>query len=289
MDYFKSYHYDPNVLTVFIDIITICQQHCWYCYARPESRKDAKWNRILPLNQIKKILDALSKSKYQIDLCLLGGEPTLHKDLKQILTKASSIKNIRKIEVYSNGLRNLEPFIINKVSFNLSLHPSQTDGIKLIQNAKKLINKAQFSINCLYDGSENFYNRIKLLQENDLFKYAKLGIVDSHREDMPLNIKIPNLPMFEKLNEKEFDLNGIKYTLDEIREKHLNNFHGWKCYKSLIKIFVDGTIIISGGDYKSLSLEQLKNYTKVCDICSGYCCHDENNLIFNYKEKDGIL
>ena len=31
---------------------------------------------------------------------------------------------------------------------------------------------------------------------------------------------------------------------------------------------------------------KLKNYTKVCDICSGYCCHDENNLIFNYKEKN---
>ena len=287
MSYFKSYHYDPNVLTVFIDIITICQQHCWYCYARPESRKDAQWNKILPLAKIQKILDALSHSKYIIDLCILGGEPTLHKDLKVILSQVVSIKNIRKIEVYSNGLRNLEPFIMNKVTFNLSLHSSQTDGLKLVHNAKKLVGKAQFSINCLYDGeSENFYNCIELLQKNDLFKYAKLGIVDSHREDRPLTIKVPDLPMFQKINEKEFELNGVRYTLDEIREQKLNDFHGWKCYKSLIKIFVDGKIIVSGGDYKSLSLEQLKNYTKICDICSGHCCHDENNLIFNYKEKN---
>lgn len=272
-----------------MDIITICQQHCWYCYARPESTGRNNWNKILPFNFIKSVLDALSYSKYDVVLCLYGGEPTLHKDLNKILSYADKIKSIKRIEIFTNGLRDLSKFYYcNKLNYTLSYHPSQTDGNKLIKNALYLKeHNFNFAISCLYDGEyDYFYDCINKIKENDLTDFIKLGIVDSHRKDRPLTVKIPNNSLFNAINEKVYQCNDKLFTLDEIRELHLNDFYGWKCQKSLIKISVTGDIFISGGDYKTLSLEQLKNFEKPIDVCSGHCCNDENNLIFNAKFKD---
>lgn len=288
MENFRNILVDENSLTVFIDIITICQQHCWYCYARPESTGRKNWNKILPFTKIRKILDALSYSKYEINLCLYGGEPTLHKDFNAILEYADKINSIRKIEIFTNGLRDLSKiYRSDKISYTLSFHPSQTKGEKLIKNALFLkANDISFTISCLYDGEHQyFYDCINVIKENNLSEYIKLGIVDSHRKDRPLTVRVPDTELFKSINEKVYLYNNELYTLDEIRERNLNNFHGWKCCKGLIKISVDGVIFISGGDYNHISLEQLKHFEKPIDVCNGFCCADENNLIFNRKFK----
>lgn len=288
MEYFKSFECEQNVLSVYIDPNTICQQHCWYCYVRPESFKEAKWNKIMPFSKMKKYFDALSHVKYLVDIDFIGGEPALSKDLTQILTYCSSIKNFRKIKVLSNGLKTLKQYtaISDKIEFELSFH-IQTNCEKFINHAKELVGRSKFVIQVLYDGDdENFNNRINYLKRNNLLQYARMVIVESRRPDMPIHVKIPNSPLFNNLYDKEFELNGKWYSMIEIKEKHLNKFKGWKCYKSLIKIFVDGTILVSGSNPRTLTLDQLRNYTKFCDICENDYCKDENTMYFNYKEKD---
>ena len=268
-----------------MDIITICNQHCWYCYARPESNPTALWGKIMNLSKAKKLIDGMSKIKYKIILSILGGEPTLHKNLNEIIEYASKKDNIISIELFTNGKKPLLISYNPKLFVNFSFHPSQTNGDSIIENAKKTKTmNIPLSISCLFEKeSKQFYDFINKLKKTKLLEYAKIGIVDSHIPAKPLIVKVPKTELFEGINEKEFLLDNNPLTLDEIREKKLNNFFGWKCYKHCLKIDVDGSIAILGGKSHNLTFDEFKNYIVRVDVCDGVCCNDDNNLIFNRK------
>lgn len=271
-----------------MDIITICNQHCWYCYARPESDPSAKWNKIMSLDLAKRMLDAMKNIKYKIVLSILGGEPTLHPKLNEIVEYATNIDNIIKVEVFTNGRKPLKLKKQPKLSVNFSFHPSQTDGKSILENAKLLRNiDIPFAITCLYEkDSDTFYNFMNELERRKLIEFANIGIVDSHIASKPLKVQIPDKEIFHKTNERIFERNGKLYTLNEIRDQKLNDFYGWKCYKRCLKVLVDGTVYIIGGDNIGLSYDEFKNYNVRVDICGGHCCNDDNNLLFNVKVRE---
>ena len=268
-----------------MDVITICNQHCWYCYARPESNPGNKWGQVMKFENIKRMLDGVRMIKYNIILSLLGGEPTLHPRINEIIKYASEIPNIKKLELFTNGRKPLNLMPSPKLYVNFSFHPSQTDGKNIIQNALKLKkDNITFSISCLFEKeTPRFYEFLEELKQNGLFQFAKIGIVDSHIPSRPLKVKIPKNETFQKINEKEFLLDGKSYSLDELREQKLNCFYGWKCYKNCLKISVDGKISIMGGKNECLTFDEFKNYSVREDICSDFCCDDDNNLIHNRK------
>lgn len=282
---FKYKHFDKNTIYIQIDIITICNQHCWYCYARPESNPGAKWNRIMKFTDAKKMLDGMKTIKYNIVLSILGGEPTLHPQLNDIIAYACSIKNITSVEVFTNGRRPLKLQYHKKLFVNFSFHPSQTDGDGIIENSKFLISKnIPFAISCLYEKeSDCFYNFIDKLKKNGLFHLVNIGIVDSHIPSRPLKVTIPDNDVFKHANEKDFIYDREMFTVDEIRDKHMNDFYGWTCYKHCLKILVDSTVHIVGGNNEVLDFNQFKNYKVRADICDGHCCSDDNNLTYNRK------
>lgn len=288
MELFKCIYHKDDVIYIQMDIITICNQHCWYCYARPESDPSAKWGRIMSLDKAKKMLDAMKNIKYKIVLSILGGEPTLHPELNKIVEYASNVKNIIKIEVFTNGRKPLKLKKVPKLTVNFSFHPSQTDGKQILENTKYLMNlEIPFAITCLYErDSDNFYNFMNELEKRNLINFANIGIVDSHIKSRPLHVKIPDNKLFHKANERIFERNSKLYTLNEIRDQKLNDFYGWKCYKRCLRVLVDGTVYIVGGDNVGLSYDEFKNYTVRVDICSGHCCNDDNNLLYNLKVKE---
>jgi len=114
-------HFEPlkssNLINYSLFILTICNLKCNYCYAR----KIKKWNQILPLNEIKSILKHLKNSP-NFSITLLGGEPTLHKDLNSILNLLIEMDNCEVIELYTNGMIYRELPKSNKIKLFMSFH-----------------------------------------------------------------------------------------------------------------------------------------------------------------------
>ena len=119
-----------RVFTFSWELIDICQYNCSYCSAmhfnismfkeHPEWR-DA-WRHVLKMLSLKTI-----KSPFAIEI--LGGEPTLHPDIHDIVKGACAIENNRRVELVTNFAKSLsffEEFDIKenkKLSIEISYHP----------------------------------------------------------------------------------------------------------------------------------------------------------------------
>ena len=95
---------DANKIEINIDIITMCQLKCPYCYSRYDKRK---WGKIMKLNDFKKIVQLISNLNGDIRVSLLGGEPTLHPLLNVFLKLLYKTKNVSEVDIYTNGERDL--------------------------------------------------------------------------------------------------------------------------------------------------------------------------------------
>ena len=88
-----------NLLTFSWDIIKVCQYRCDYCYAFDILEK--KMDKRL-INLYKLILLKLKKVKYDFNVELLGGEPTMHPKIEDILRTLQRNKNFHYRIVYKN-------------------------------------------------------------------------------------------------------------------------------------------------------------------------------------------
>jgi len=96
-----------NTRSVFFHITTQCNLSCKHCYIDPEQHGSGS----IPFETAIKWLDLLKKD--HTDLVLLGGEPTLHKDLHSIIKYARKT-GYRSITVDTNGYLFCD--ILNKVT-----------------------------------------------------------------------------------------------------------------------------------------------------------------------------
>lgn len=95
--------HEQHVCMPVIEITGSCNMNCGICIAAEESRKD------LTLDEIKGMVKNLIDSEGKIDvLNLSGGEPTVHPDYEGILKYLSSVPEIVKVSVSTNGLKFLE-------------------------------------------------------------------------------------------------------------------------------------------------------------------------------------
>lgn len=119
-----------NLITFSWDIVDMCQYKCSYCssmnfnmhtFKHKQNLRDA-WKVVIKKLKIKRI-----KSNFSVEL--LGGEPTLHPDILEILEQLNNIDNCSQIELITNLAKPLSFYEklnnkkFNKVKIIASYHP----------------------------------------------------------------------------------------------------------------------------------------------------------------------
>lgn len=110
MPYFREQQKDDkgSNIGIGVDIINSCNIRCRHCYFE----KGELEIKMMTLDQIRKIVE---KSKGNLkEFYILGGEPTLHPDLEQIVRLAA--KNMDLVVLVTNGLKLADEDFCQKIS-----------------------------------------------------------------------------------------------------------------------------------------------------------------------------
>lgn len=81
---------------VYVDLVHRCNMECSNCYLPNRSYEDMKFS---------KLVETIEKFKKRTEFRLIGGEPTLHKDLPRIIKLVTSMPLKHRIVLVTNGLR----------------------------------------------------------------------------------------------------------------------------------------------------------------------------------------
>jgi MoaA/NifB/PqqE/SkfB family radical SAM enzyme len=78
--------------SIYLDISTVCNMHCNFCWIHSPLQKKIRPHLYLPFPVIRKILDAAVKWQTREIILSGDGEPSLHPDIKAIITQAQKHK-----------------------------------------------------------------------------------------------------------------------------------------------------------------------------------------------------
>lgn len=130
----SSLEYEKNTVRLHIDIDTICNHKCPYCYARADKHnwgifmsREYVHNVLLP--ELSKLYKSLSERNKHLDIVLLGGEPTLHPLFNEIVEHISSMDT--RVSITSNGTNSYNSLKGRKnVRWAFTYHPSQVSDME---------------------------------------------------------------------------------------------------------------------------------------------------------------
>lgn len=121
---------DYNIVTFSWDLLDVCNYKCSYCSAKEFNKHTFIGNKLY-LNAWKQVIKLLNMHRLRTEftLELLGGEPSLHPDIVEIINKVCRIENCRQIELTTNlsksesFFRSLDIHDNNKLDIVASYHP----------------------------------------------------------------------------------------------------------------------------------------------------------------------
>lgn len=95
--------------TITIDTTHNCNYNCWYCYDKHNKNN----GEFLELSVLEKFFEIYTKTLpiNKINVNLLGGEPTLHPKLKQLILLCESVYNVKNIRLTTNGWKDAQYYI----------------------------------------------------------------------------------------------------------------------------------------------------------------------------------
>jgi MoaA/NifB/PqqE/SkfB family radical SAM enzyme len=153
----RTVKFSPGERNVFFHLLTGCNLKCSHCYVNPEQHG----SNTLELDTILSWLQCFARCRQSTNLILLGGEPTLHPDLAEIIRRARDMNY--RVTVDSNGflfhdfLQKVTPLELDFLSFSLDgPDPEVNDPIRgqgvfatCTGNIKKAV-KAGFKTSLIY-------------------------------------------------------------------------------------------------------------------------------------------
>ena len=116
----RTVAFSRNAVNLFFHLLTRCNLNCRHCYINP----DQHGTRTLPLETVRRWLSAFQDRRRETNLVLLGGEPTLHRDLARIIRLAREM-GFGSVTVDTNGylfhdiLERVTPAEVDYFSFSL--------------------------------------------------------------------------------------------------------------------------------------------------------------------------
>jgi organic radical activating enzyme len=262
---------DSNLLRVEWIIGNLCNRKCWYCF--PGSNSGT-----IPcptdIDLLKENLSALFDNylkigKDQFEILISGGEPTLWKELPEILEYLRSRYNI-VIRTLTNGYRKLEWWEQNHKMFDhveISVHNESADIDHLINVADYLFESETMVVANVLMDPKNFdicKNIVEKLKTSKhpwpvIAKTVFFEGVTNYTEEQKLYFKekvkhrIPDKELVRKFWKGKLEENRYwaTYSDGEIFEipherwlmlQNLNHFYGWKCNLGVdcLQIMPDG-------------------------------------------------
>ena len=156
----------PAPLMFFLDLTERCNLKCWFCYKDQASytRKDAEYQ------DIKQILDIMHQGGCN-EVIYLGGEPTIHPQLFQILNHADSLGMTQCI--VSNGQIIDEGFAerlsaIRNFEVGISIHSCKEFIQNVIAGNSASFSRIKRAIRALEKYGVPWYSQTSLIQANYL-------------------------------------------------------------------------------------------------------------------------
>jgi MoaA/NifB/PqqE/SkfB family radical SAM enzyme len=234
-----------------------CQYDCKYCYAK----RDMVVKR--PDCDYKAVIKKLKLITVPFDICLVGGEPTLHPDIFDIIEDLAELKHCNDIALTTNlyGTQDFWKKFDNlnhkgKLLINVSLHIEYYNN-----NFLKNIDVLKAYKNTEFDCTLNVFAEEKY--------YDKMKHALAHIDDL-LVISMYKTPDFDpgvdddfinQFSEKEIgmkmEVNGTDqyYPFSMMQKYGLNKFKGWKCT-------AQDLVITQEGDIKNMCTDEpIKIYT----------------------------
>jgi len=272
---FKNFH----EVSINWTINNVCQLDCKYCYAKEMMKVPKDYN-------IKKALINLKLVRVPFNICLLGGEPTLHEDIFQIIKTLTSYKFCHDIDLTTNLFKDIgfwKQFNIKefseKLNIDASYHPQY--DVNYIDKILELHKLKYINLHCNINiFPENKYfektkNIIKIVKDNNI----PFSLNDIHETpDFKIQYKDQNYLNFLKIYNKDevkylYEINYTKqaYTLSEINNSKLNHFKGFKCTAQDLVINESGDIEnMCTGKKIHIYTEKIRDEMITCprDICS---------------------
>lgn len=226
--------YTTNIKGLIIDLYinSNCNFNCEYC-----ATKSLDWDRFKPMtfDKAKYIIDCISQSKYNVILCILGGEPTLNKDLNKIIDYANSKSQIKEIELYTNGSTNLSKIHIDKCRVVISIHPYMYSKFrdKILSNIS-LLNKDKLLVKIMNENIsiQNIINDLNNININYLISYIN-NEDDSFRTSL------------NSINQKVINVDNKLITYNEYIKDYfiLPKEYFYRCKMDSISILENGDVL----------------------------------------------
>lgn len=153
----RTVGFRPGERNVFLHLLTACNLSCRHCYINPAQHGTS----ILPKSTVLEWLRLFARPEKESNLVLLGGEPTLHPDLPEIIRAAKSMRYA--VTVDSNGflfhdlLAKVTPAELDFLSFSLDgPDPEVNDPIRGVgvfrtctDNLRQAVRKG-FNVSVIY-------------------------------------------------------------------------------------------------------------------------------------------
>lgn len=195
-----------------------CNFKCPYCRGL---RKDCQ--ETMPLKKVKRILDLWSKNGLK-NIRFSGGEPTLHKDLPEIISYAKS-KEINRIAISTNGSHDLEYYEklcklgVNDFSISLDACCSSF-GKKMCGGIDGMWEKVVENIKSI---SKLSYVTLGLVFTEDTVKTAKDVIEFAHRLHVD-DIRIISSAQYNKVSDRIKSIDKEILDTHPILKYRVNNY-----------------------------------------------------------------
>tara|TARA_A100000171_G_scaffold53055_2_gene75934 strand:- start:2986 stop:3903 length:918 start_codon:yes stop_codon:yes gene_type:complete len=253
---------DYNLKTFSWYLIDVCNQACKYCgegygsyIHRPKSTFFKNDIQKKSYKNVLKLLKIKNKDKFDVDI--LGGEPTLHPDIYEIIETLCSFKNSREISLITNLKKSYEYFKefdkpeMNKLLICPSIHMDYYNDnlLKKIIDISKFKNIKFIPIVMVHDNPK-FYSKIIeliniLTNEKIEFTVSFLTSECGYKVNYEKNFFKKIKPLTERDNNRynfETKKNNYSLTKHDIYDNNFYNFKGWKCKPLRYKINHFGAI-----------------------------------------------
>ena len=301
---------DNTYFQFTVNIIDSCNYSCPYCY-NEKPRTNIKLN----LDDLYQYLIFFhQQTNRNIELNILGGEPTLHPNLYSFCEKISKLDYVMAI-IFSNLSNNIfyyERLLkIENIRFDFTYHSinnknNQLYLKKLIQLVSNKYSKEKINITLLIENLQNFDYIKKINHAIKLLNFDKLHNIDyrvvrnyDNIDDISYYNNINNVHKYicqqhdTKTFEIAFSNNEVKQlSIEEMDINTIGKFTGWKCNAGIESQYChfNGNIYLCQSEFfKGLqpvfSLSNINTWKILTEtiICKcSFCCTD--NETTKYKE-----
>lgn len=244
---------DYNMMRFNWHLLDWCNYKCSYC-----SVGDAITNDFSDTTRIsqdyKLTLARLGTVSDKFELCLTGGEPTLHPNFFEILDSLVEIKNLQRVWLFSNLSRSKD-FLLQvkeyfpKIVLYGSWHPefSKDDFLTKAIELDCEVHVSLVNDKAHWDKTKKLID--ELIENNVTYRLNALQPTVSYQPDHGPDFEEAFLHYLENAH----DTFGIKVTYEDghieqhtehtLQIQNLNFFKGYYCVPASYQIRLDGTIV----------------------------------------------